>query len=70
MIKLETVLLEIEGPVATISLNRPEKKNAMNPQMHADMNTALDEIEAADGVKVVVVTGNGDSFSAGMDLEE
>ncbi|MCX5207765.1 p-hydroxycinnamoyl CoA hydratase/lyase [Kitasatospora sp. NBC_00240] len=70
VIKLETVLVEIEGPVATISLDRPEKKNAMNPQMHADMNAALDEIEAAGGVKVVVVTGNGDSFSAGMDLEE
>ncbi|MFJ6216167.1 p-hydroxycinnamoyl CoA hydratase/lyase [Streptomyces sp. NPDC092296] len=62
--------LEIDGPTATIYLNRPDKKNAMNPQMHRDMNEALDAIEADRGVKVVVVTGNGDSFSAGMDLEE
>lgn len=70
MIALDTVNVEIEGPKATIHLNRPDKKNAMNPQMHQDMNAALDAIEAADGVKVVVVTGTGDSFSAGMDLEE
>lgn len=70
MITLETVNLEIDGPKATIYLNRPDKKNAMNPQMHRDMNTALDEIEAAGTVKAVVVTGVGDSFSSGMDLEE
>ncbi|MFC9324127.1 p-hydroxycinnamoyl CoA hydratase/lyase [Kitasatospora sp. NPDC057015] len=70
MITLETVNLEIDGPKATIFLNRPDKKNAMNPQMHLDMNQALDEIEADGNVKVVVITGNGDSFSAGMDLEE
>jgi feruloyl-CoA hydratase/lyase len=70
VITLDTVNLEIDGPKATIYMNRPDKKNAMNPQMHRDMNTVLDEIEAAGGVKAVVVTGNGDSFSAGMDLEE
>ena len=70
MITLDTVNVEIEGPTATIHLNRPGKKNAMNPQMHQDMNRALDEIEAAGSVKAVVVTGVGDSFSAGMDLEE
>jgi trans-feruloyl-CoA hydratase/vanillin synthase len=70
MIVLETVNLEIDGPKATIYLNRPDKKNAMNPQMHRDMNQVLDAIEADGGVKAVVVTGNGDSFSAGMDLEE
>lgn len=70
MITLETVNLEIDGPKATIYLNRPDKKNAMNPQMHRDMNQALDEIEAAGTVKAVVVTGVGDSFSSGMDLEE
>ncbi|BFV60917.1 p-hydroxycinnamoyl CoA hydratase/lyase [Kitasatospora sp. CMC57] len=70
MIELDTVNLEIDGPTATIYLNRPDKKNAMNPQMHQDMNQALDAIEEAGDVKVVVVTGNGDSFSSGMDLEE
>ncbi|WP_067590225.1 p-hydroxycinnamoyl CoA hydratase/lyase [Nocardia terpenica] len=70
MIALDTVKVEIDGPRATIHLNRPDKKNAMNPQMHRDMNAALDAIESADEVKAVVVTGVGDSFSAGMDLEE
>jgi trans-feruloyl-CoA hydratase/vanillin synthase len=64
------VNVDIAGPKATVYLNRPDKKNAMNPQMHQDMNEALDAIEAAEDVKAVVVTGNGDSFSAGMDLEE
>lgn len=70
MIELDTINLEIDGPTATIFLNRPDKKNAMNPQMHQDMNRALDAIEEDGDVKVVVVTGNGDSFSSGMDLEE
>ncbi|WP_440900136.1 enoyl-CoA hydratase-related protein, partial [Actinosynnema sp.] len=62
MITLETVNVEIDGPRATIYLNRPDKKNAMNPQMHGDVNRALDAIEEAGTVKAVVVTGNGDSF--------
>ena len=70
MIALDTVNVEIDGPKATIYLNRPDKKNAMNPQLHLDMHIALDAIEEADTVKAVVVTGVGDSFSAGMDLEE
>jgi feruloyl-CoA hydratase/lyase len=70
MIALDCVTLEIDGPKATVQLNRPDKKNAMNPQMHRDMHTVLDAIEEAGTVKVVVVSGNGDSFSSGMDLEE
>jgi trans-feruloyl-CoA hydratase/vanillin synthase len=70
MISLECVSLEINGPTATVQLNRPDKKNAMNPQMHKEMHEVLDAIEADGGVKVVVVSGNGNSFSAGMDLEE
>lgn len=70
MTEFETVILTIDGPRATIQLNRPEKKNAMNPQMHRDMNAVLDAIEENGGVRAVVVTGSGDSFSSGMDLEE
>lgn len=70
MIALDTVKVNIEGPKATVYFNRPDKKNAMNPQLHRDMHTALDTIEADENVKAVVVTGVGDSFSAGMDLEE
>ena len=70
MLEFDTVTLDITGPKAIVTMNRPDKKNAMNPQMHLDMNLAFDEIEAAEGVKAVVMTGVGDSFSAGMDLEE
>ncbi|MFL6140514.1 MAG: p-hydroxycinnamoyl CoA hydratase/lyase [Labedaea sp.] len=70
MITLDTVKLEIDGPTATIYFNRPDKKNAMSPQLHLEMNKALDAIEEDGNVKVLVITGNGDSFSAGMDLEE
>jgi feruloyl-CoA hydratase/lyase len=68
--EFETLLLDVEGPRATLRFNRPEKKNAMNPRMHLDMNLALDQIEAEPDVKVLVITGSGNSFSAGMDLEE
>jgi trans-feruloyl-CoA hydratase/vanillin synthase len=61
--------LDIDGDIATIRLNRPEKKNALSPEMHRNMHQAIDEIEARKGVKVVVVTGTGDAFCGGMDLE-
>lgn len=63
------VKLTVDGAVATIRLNRPEKKNAMSPEMHAAVTRALDRVEAAGGVKVVVLTGTGDAFCGGMDLE-
>jgi trans-feruloyl-CoA hydratase/vanillin synthase len=68
--EFDTLILEVEGPRATLRFNRPEKKNAMNPRMHLDMNLALDQLEAEPDVKVLVITGSGNSFSAGMDLEE
>jgi len=62
--------LTFDGPSATIQLNRPEKKNAMSPELHRDMNEALAAIEQRGGVKVLVITGVGDSFCGGMDLEK
>lgn len=70
MITLDCVTLEIDGPKATVVFNRPDKKNSMNPQMHRDMTEVLDTVEKDGSVKVVVFTGSGDSFCAGMDLEE
>jgi trans-feruloyl-CoA hydratase/vanillin synthase len=62
--------LTIDGSAATVRLNRPEKKNALSPDLHANLRDALDEIESAGDVKAVVLTGTGDSFCAGMDLEK
>jgi trans-feruloyl-CoA hydratase/vanillin synthase len=69
MSKYENIILDIQGSVANVTLNRPEKKNCMSPALHADMCEALKEVEAA-RVKVLVLTGAGDSFCGGMDLEK
>ena len=66
----QTILVDIEEGVATLTLNRPEKKNAMNPLLHEEVTDALEKIRYDDDAKVLVVTGAGDSFSAGMDLKE
>jgi len=63
----ETLLVESAGHVATIILNRPDKRNSINTQMIADLQSALDAIEQTHA-RVVIVTGAGSSFCAGMDL--
>src|SRR4051794_3442309 len=65
-----TVLIEKADGVALVTLNRPQKKNAMNPQLHEDMAAALEELRYDDEARVLVITGAGDSFCAGMDLKE
>ena len=66
----ETLLVEHSEEITTITLNRPESKNSMNPQMHFDMRDALAEVERDDRCKVLVITGAGDSFCAGMDVKQ
>src|SRR6266568_3366406 len=56
------------GNLATLSLNRPEKRNAISTQMMAELQTALDQIEKSHA-RVVIVTGAGKAFCAGMDLD-
>jgi enoyl-CoA hydratase len=60
---------ERQERVGIIRLNRPEAKNAVNDEVSAAVEAALDEFEADDGIWVVVVTGTGDVFSAGADLK-
>ena len=66
----ETLQVERKDQVTTITLNRPKSKNAMNPQMHFDMCDALAEVERDDECRVLVLTGAGDAFCAGMDVKE
>ena len=61
----EAVLYETRGPAAWITLNRPEKLNAINKAVLAGLHEAIDRATADDEVKVVVVTGAGRAFSAG-----
>src|SRR5947208_6976460 len=63
-----TLLLEIAGNLATLTLNRPEKRNAISTQMMAELQTALDQIEKSHA-RVAILTGNGKAFCAGMDLD-
>ncbi len=64
------VRLEYDRGVAWVTLNRPEKRNAMNPAMSLRMLEILDEVEADDRCGVMVLTGEGSAFSAGMDIKE
>lgn len=66
----ENVSVEIADGIAWVALSRPHKRNAMNPALNAEMVDALKELESDDEAKVVVLTGAGDAFSAGMDLQE
>ncbi|HUL35477.1 MAG TPA: enoyl-CoA hydratase-related protein [Candidatus Eisenbacteria bacterium] len=63
----ETLFVEATEHVTTITLNRPDKRNAINTQMIADLQSALDAIEKTH-TRVVVITGAGTVFCAGMDL--
>jgi len=65
-----TVRVEVDDGIAWVELHRPEKRNAMNPTLNAEMVDVLLELDANDDVGVLVLTGAGDSFSAGMDLKE
>ena len=64
-----TLTLAYEDRVALITLNRPEKRNALSFELIADLTSALDEIERSPS-QVVIITGAGKAFCAGLDLEE
>ena len=64
----ETVRAEVADRILTVTLNRPEKLNAFNPRMMADLLDVLDAADADDDVRVIVVTGAGRGFCAGADL--
>src|SRR5438067_10596193 len=63
-----TLLLDMAGEIGHITLNRPDKRNAISAAMIADLQTALDEIENSHA-RVVILTGAGKAFCSGMDLE-
>lgn len=64
----ETILYEVARRIATITLNRPEKLNAISRQLQAELLEAIEEAERDDAVRVVVLRGAGRSFCAGYDL--
>jgi len=66
--KFETLHFETDGHLSTITLNRPDKRNAISIQMIAELQAALDEIEKTH-TRVVILTGTGKAFCAGIDLD-
>lgn len=66
----ETILLEIRGRVALLTLNRPGALNALNAQLIGELNQALDEIERNPDIGCVVLTGSAKAFAAGADIKE
>jgi trans-feruloyl-CoA hydratase/vanillin synthase len=66
----ENVLVEFEDKIAWVYLNRPEKRNAMNPKLNSEMRATVEALATDDRCGVFVLSGKGDAFAAGMDLEE
>jgi trans-feruloyl-CoA hydratase/vanillin synthase len=64
------VRVEVDEGIAWVELNRPEKRNAMSPTLNSEMVEVLQALDADDACGVLVLTGAGDAWSAGMDLKE
>jgi methylglutaconyl-CoA hydratase len=65
----ETILVADDGPIRSIVLNRPDRRNAMTPAMQMELIAALDETAQSD-CRVVVLSGTGPAFCSGLDLSE
>lgn len=67
----ETIIVERDGPVAIVTINRPKALNALNAQVFDELNTVLDELEGDRAVGALIITGAGDrAFVAGADIAE
>jgi enoyl-CoA hydratase len=66
----ETILIETQGPVTLITLNRPQALNALNSQVLADLIDAFAKFEADPGQRCAVLTGSDKAFAAGADIKE
>jgi enoyl-CoA hydratase/carnithine racemase len=69
MVKYETILYDVKAPIAIVTLNRPERRNALNTELCTEMADALLEAESDESVRVVVLTGAPPVFCAGQDLK-
>ena len=66
----KTVLVDFDDGIAWVTLNRPEKRNAMSPRLNEEMQETVEALATDPRCGVLVLTGAGDSFAAGMDLKE
>lgn len=68
MEQYKSILYEEDGPVATITLNRPDVLNALSPELERELHSALDAAAEDDGVRAIILTGEGRAFSSGYDM--
>ncbi|AWI82341.1 enoyl-CoA hydratase [Alloyangia pacifica] len=66
----ETIIVEVDDDVATITLNRPDALNALNSQLLGELAQALTEADANDKVRCIILTGSAKAFAAGADIKE
>ncbi len=66
----ELITLERDGNIAVLTLNRPDKRNALNTALRDEVRAGLEELEADDSVSVAIITGAGPVFCAGFDTSE
>src|SRR5512134_1724096 len=67
---MSSILVSLDTGVLTVTLNRPEKLNAFNPEMHRELRNALERARDEAAVRAVLLTGAGRGFCAGQDLSE
>ncbi|OYV56025.1 MAG: 2-(1,2-epoxy-1,2-dihydrophenyl)acetyl-CoA isomerase, partial [Acidocella sp. 21-58-7] len=65
---MNAVLIEVKNAVCVVTLNRPDRLNALNADIHAGLREAFDKIENDDAIRAVLLTGAGRGFCAGADL--
>jgi len=68
--QFETLLVEVQSRVGLVTLNRPKALNALNAQLIAELNTALEMLDATPDVGCMVITGSNKAFAAGADIKE
>jgi enoyl-CoA hydratase/carnithine racemase len=68
--EFKEILYEVKGPVAIITLNRPERLNALTMLTHRELEAAINEVEKDDRVRAVVITGAGKGFCSGDDVQD
>src|ERR1700726_2804817 len=66
--KYEEIHVEKEDVISWLMINRPDKRNAMSPQVHLEMDETLDELAVDPATEVLVLTGAGNAFRAGQDI--
>ena len=64
----ETLQINIESPIATVTLNRPDVLNAFNEQLVLDLQQVFKNLTEDESVRIIILTGSGKGFSAGADL--